>query len=110
MGKKGEKKSKNCQISIFGFQCVAMNIKNRLRICAPYLVYSHIWLNLPRDDCDFLRHFPFGLLWWESDFGFLIGSSKVLCALNPKTPSVCDTCGWEFGSWKHSSRISDSSS
>jgi hypothetical protein len=26
-GKKGEKKSKNCQISIFGFQCVAMNIK-----------------------------------------------------------------------------------
>jgi hypothetical protein len=43
-------------------------------------------------------------------FGFLTGSSKVLCALNPKTPSVCDTCGWEFGSWDHSSRISDSSS
>jgi hypothetical protein len=65
--KRGKKKSKNFQISIFGFQCVAMNIKNRLRICAPYLVYSHIWLNLPRDDCDFLKHFPFGLLWWESE-------------------------------------------
>jgi hypothetical protein len=58
----------------------------------------------------FKKHFPFGLLYWESSFGFLIGSSKVLCALNPKTPSVCDTCGWELAVGTILQGISDSSS
>jgi hypothetical protein len=51
-GKKKRKKGKNCQISIFGFQCIAMSlIKNFvLHMCE---LYSQIWLNLPKDDRQF---------------------------------------------------------
>jgi hypothetical protein len=41
---------KQCQISIVGFQCGAMNIEGWLTISISYLVYTHIWLNLPMGD------------------------------------------------------------
>jgi len=43
--------NKNCQIFIFGFQRGAKNIKGQLKIG----FYSHIWLNLPRDDDHFVN-------------------------------------------------------
>jgi hypothetical protein len=36
------------QISIFVSQCVAKNIEGRLKFCISYMIYSQIWLNLPR--------------------------------------------------------------
>jgi hypothetical protein len=32
---------------------LATNIKGRLKICTLFLVYSQIWLNLSRDDCQY---------------------------------------------------------
>jgi len=52
-----EKNSKNHQISIFDFQCVSMNIEGWLKDFTPHLVYSQIWLNLPRDDPHFFYTF-----------------------------------------------------
>ncbi len=43
---------KNLQIPISGFQCVAKNIKGWLKFYISYLVYSQVWLILPRDDCN----------------------------------------------------------
>jgi hypothetical protein len=51
--------SKNCQISIFGFQCVAKNIEGKLDTCIWYLVYSQIWLQHPQEDV----HFSYIFLW-----------------------------------------------
>jgi hypothetical protein len=34
---RSEKKGKNCQISIFGFKCGAINIRDGLKICTPYI-------------------------------------------------------------------------
>jgi hypothetical protein len=45
------------QISIFGFRCVAMNTKGWLKICASYMVYTQIWLNLFKDDSHFFNIF-----------------------------------------------------
>jgi hypothetical protein len=46
---KWEKNSKqNSQISIFSLQSVAINIEGWLKIFSSYVVYSQIWLNLPR--------------------------------------------------------------
>jgi len=42
------------EISILGFQCVAMSIEDCLKETISYLVYSHIWLNLPQGDHHFL--------------------------------------------------------
>jgi hypothetical protein len=47
------KNSKNHEISIFDFQCVSMNVEGWLKDFTPHLVYSQIWLNLPRDDPHF---------------------------------------------------------
>ncbi len=33
--------------------CSHKYIEGWLKICTPYLIYSHIWLNLSRDDCHF---------------------------------------------------------
>jgi hypothetical protein len=44
---------KNHHIHVFGFQCVAKNIKGWFDIYTLLLVYSQIWLNLPRHDCHF---------------------------------------------------------
>jgi hypothetical protein len=50
-----KKNGKICYIFIFLFQCVAR--KNKwVKICISYLVYSHIWLNLPRDDLSLFLH------------------------------------------------------
>jgi hypothetical protein len=51
--KGGGKESKNCQIHICGFPCVAKDIEGRLKICTLFLFNSQIWLNLSRHD----RHF-----------------------------------------------------
>jgi hypothetical protein len=42
------------KISILGFQCIAMSIEGCLKEIISYLVYSHIWLNLPQGDHHFL--------------------------------------------------------
>jgi len=52
------KKRENQHIHIFNFYCVAKNIEGWLKICTLFLVYSQIWLNLPRDDCHFFYHLP----------------------------------------------------
>jgi hypothetical protein len=44
------KKTKTCQISIFGLQFAAKNIEGCLRISMSYLVNNQIWLNLLVDD------------------------------------------------------------
>jgi hypothetical protein len=45
------KKGNNFQIHIlFSFHCVA---KGWFKICTSFLVYSQIWINLPRDDHHF---------------------------------------------------------
>jgi hypothetical protein len=51
--------NKNREISIVGFQCVDTNIEWWLKLCTLCLVYSQIWLNLPRND----HHFFYILLW-----------------------------------------------
>jgi hypothetical protein len=51
------KNSKKFQISIFGFQCVANDREGWLKFCTSYMVYSHIWLNLPKSDCHFFHIF-----------------------------------------------------
>jgi hypothetical protein len=38
----------NKQISSFVSQCVAKNIEGWLKFCISYMIYSQIWLNLPR--------------------------------------------------------------
>jgi hypothetical protein len=54
------KKGENCQLSTFGFQCLARNMEGWIKkTCISYLVFSRIWLNLPRDD----SHFFYILLW-----------------------------------------------
>ncbi len=55
-----KKISKNHQISIFDFQCVSMKIEGWLKDFTPHLVYSQIWLNLPRDDPHFFYTFSIG--------------------------------------------------
>ncbi len=50
MEKKGEKSP---NFYIFGFQNVAKNIQILLIICTSYIIHSHIWLNLPRENCNF---------------------------------------------------------
>jgi hypothetical protein len=46
-----KKERNNCQIHIlFSFHCVA---KGWFKICTLFLVYSQIWINLPRDDHHF---------------------------------------------------------
>jgi hypothetical protein len=44
-------KKNNHQISTVSFNEVARSIEGLLKIFASHLVYSQIWLNLPRDDC-----------------------------------------------------------
>jgi hypothetical protein len=56
MARSEKKNSKHHQIFIVGFQCVAKNIKKSLKMCALYLNYSQIWLNLLRDDRHFFLH------------------------------------------------------
>jgi len=51
--KKWGKTIKNHQIHICGFHCAAKHTEAWIKICASFLVYSQIWLNLPRDDCHF---------------------------------------------------------
>jgi len=58
MARSEKKISKYRQIFIMGFQCVAKNIKESLKMCTLYLNYSQIWLNLLRDD----RHFFYTFL------------------------------------------------
>jgi hypothetical protein len=54
----GEKKGSNLHIQIFDLQGLAKNIKGLSKICALFLVYSQIWLNLPREyDCHFVYIF-----------------------------------------------------
>ncbi len=57
---KKTEKSKNSKISIFGFQCVAKKKYRRMVkdfvLCM--LVYSQIWLNLPRDNSHFFLSLP----------------------------------------------------
>jgi hypothetical protein len=50
-------KSKNFQIFVFGFQCVAKDMEGWLKFCTSYMVYSHIWLNLPKNDGHFFYIF-----------------------------------------------------
>jgi hypothetical protein len=49
MKKKGEKSP---NFYIFGFQNVAKNTQILLIICTSYIIHSHIWLNLPRENCN----------------------------------------------------------
>ncbi len=53
----GKSNSKNHQIHIFGVHCVAKHTKGWLINFILFLAYSHIWLNLPRDDCHFFYIF-----------------------------------------------------
>jgi hypothetical protein len=57
-----EMRGKNCKnyhISIFGLVCVRIFfIKKRIKICTSYLVYSHIWLYLPKENHHFFKHLP----------------------------------------------------
>ncbi len=47
----GDKNCKTYHISIFGLMCVRkIIIKRWIKICSWYLVYTHIWLNLPKED------------------------------------------------------------
>ncbi len=61
VAKTGEEKKikKNSQIRIFGFHYVAKQIKKWLKkdLDFLFLVYSQIWLNLPRNDCNFFNIF-----------------------------------------------------
>jgi hypothetical protein len=43
--------AKIVRIHIVGVTCVAINIEGWLKICTSDLVYSQIWLHLPREDC-----------------------------------------------------------
>ncbi len=46
-------------VYILGFQLFSQKYKRRwLNICALFLVYSQIWLNIPRDGFHFLLHLP----------------------------------------------------
>jgi len=47
------KNSKYLQISISGFQSVAKDMEGWLKFNTSYMVYSHIWLNIPNNDCHF---------------------------------------------------------
>jgi hypothetical protein len=50
--KKKEKQNLPYSYIWFSFVCdIAKNIEGRLKICTLFLVNSHIWLNLDRDDC-----------------------------------------------------------
>jgi len=49
----GKKEEKLPNFYIFGFQNVAKNIQILLIICTSYIIHSHIWLNLPRENCNF---------------------------------------------------------
>jgi len=51
------KNSKIFQISIFGFQCVAKDMEGWFKFDTSYMVYSHIWLNIPKNDCHFFYIF-----------------------------------------------------
>jgi hypothetical protein len=53
------------QIYIFCFKCIAINIKGWLNISTSFLVYSQIWVNIPRDDCHFCNIF----LWMIATLG-----------------------------------------
>jgi hypothetical protein len=55
IAKSEKENSQNSQISLFGFQFVAVNIDCQLKIYTSYLVYSQVWLNLPMDGHHFLN-------------------------------------------------------
>jgi hypothetical protein len=57
-----KKSGKSCQIHTLGFHCVAKKRRKEgwWKIYNLFIVYSQIWLNLPRDD----RHFSYNFLWW----------------------------------------------
>ncbi len=59
---KWEKGKKN---PTFGFQWVAKYIEGWLKAYTSYLVYSQIWLNLPKKDCQFFHIF----LWMAGHCG-----------------------------------------
>jgi hypothetical protein len=69
---RSEKKEKN---PTFGFQWVAKHIEGLLKTYNSYLVYSHIWLNLPKEDCQFFHIF----LWMVGHCGSKIALRKTLC-------------------------------
>ncbi len=54
----------HCQISAFGFHCVAKNIEGWIEICTSYLIYSQIWLNLPHDHHIFYTFLSRGSPFW----------------------------------------------
>ncbi len=68
-----EKISKNCHIFVFGFLCTTKIIKGLLNFCKAKMVYSHIWLHLPRDDDHFFDIFLWMMLkrCWVNEFLFL---------------------------------------
>jgi hypothetical protein len=46
-----KEKSENCQICIFGFHCIAKKYIEMIEeIFILFLIYSQIWLDLPRED------------------------------------------------------------
>ncbi len=56
---KKKQKSKISKISIFGFQCVAKKYRRMVKyFVLSMLVYSQIWLNLPRDNSHFFLPLP----------------------------------------------------
>jgi hypothetical protein len=61
-----KKISKKIQVFILGFSVGSQNIEGQLKICSSYLIYSQIWLNFPRDACQFFYTF----LWMIATFGY----------------------------------------
>jgi len=72
---RSEKNEKNLT---FGFQWVAKYIEGWLKTYTSYLVYSQIWLNLPKKDCQFVDIF----LWMVGHCGskskFLLKEHTVI--------------------------------
>jgi hypothetical protein len=60
------KKFKFLSDSYIWFHCVTKNIEGWLNTYTSYLVYSHIWLNLAKDDHHFFYNFP----WMMLHFGY----------------------------------------
>jgi hypothetical protein len=64
MARSKKKLSKIIRISILGFEYVAINIEGLIiKICYSFVVYRHMWLNLPTDDSHFLLFFGHVFPW-----------------------------------------------
>ncbi len=62
--------------SYIWFSLCSQKIEGWLNICTSFMIYSHIWLNLPYNDC----HFFYIFLWMITTFAINKSSQKKHCS------------------------------